>query len=456
MARVLIAEDEYIAIRILQEELRHAGYEVVSAKDGREASLLLQKYSFDVILLDIQLPYKNGFELLREARLRSKESIVILITAFASIDSAVKAIKLGADDYITKPYDISELLEKISQNIEIKIKRKHLYSPDDGRDGVLYGDNILIRHIKDTIQKIKDINTTVLITGESGTGKGIIAKEIHGESLRKTAPFMLVDCAALPPNLIESELFGYEKGAFTSAVSARRGKFELAEKGTVFLDEIGILTPNLQSKLLTVLQEKCYYRVGGTKKIPMEARIIAATNENLEKRVENGEFREDLYYRLNVVRIETPPLRMRKDDIPGLAAIFLNRFTESMGKDIGSIEDQFVETLIKYDWPGNVRELENALESAIALCDENILRVSDLPLKITKNKGTSDKELITGGNLSSIPLKKQEMLAIVSALEKFGGHRERTAQYLGISRRTLQYKLKKYNLLDYGHMHKIG
>ena len=443
MIKVLIAEDELIMLNILEKELSDVGYCVSVAKNGNEASTLCSNNQFDVIILDIHMPYKSGIEVLKEIRLFSKESIVIMITAFASIESAVESIKLGADDYITKPYDTNDLLNKVSQNIKHRNLRKPSRKAEDDHLANFGKDYVSIKQIDTTIDKIKDLNITVLITGQSGTGKGVVAKKIHYSSIRKDLPFVHVDCASLPENLIESELFGYEKGAFTGATVSKKGKFELAQNGTIFLDEIGALPLNLQAKLLTALQEKTIDRLGGINRIPFDARIIAATNENLEKNVENKTFRQDLFYRLNVVRLELPPLKYRKDDIIKLSKMFINRYIRDMNKSINEVEDKFWEALESYEWPGNVRELENVIESVIALCDTQVLTYKDLPSRIYKNDFNKKNSL---GDEIKISLKEQEFLAIMAALEKFDGHREKTAQFLGISRRTLQYKLKSYNI----------
>ena len=303
--------------------------------------------------------------------------------------------------------------------------------------------------IEAQVMKIKDLNTTILITGESGTGKGMLAKEIHRLGNRKDRPFVHVDCAFLPRELIESELFGHEKGSFTGATSSKKGKFELAEDGIIFLDEIGTLPLDLQAKLLNVLQERCIDKIGGTKKVPMRARVIAATNENMEQNVSSGTFREDLYYRLNVIHLEMPPLRYRKNDIPGLARYFLDLHARAMGKTVGEIEPGFWECLRSYDWPGNVRELENALESALALSDDRMLKVEDLPIRISSGRRRPAPRDVQQGQAGGPPLslEEQEILAIVAALERNNGHREKTAQELGISRRTLQYKLRRFHLI---------
>ena len=445
MIKILVAEDEKIMLDILESELDHAGYDVTAAKDGAEASALCSENHYDIILLDVKMPHKSGIEVLEEIRADSKLPVVIMITAFASIENAVEAMKLGADDYITKPYDINELLNKISDIVKIRNLKRKIMATDDDFGTVLCRDNNFLWQIKHTINKIKDLNITVLITGEHGSGKGVVAKEIHYSSNRKDLPFIHVDCASLPEHLIESELFGYEKGAFTGASRNKKGKFEMAEGGTIFLDEIGTLPRNLQSKLLIAIQEKTIDRVGGMKRVPYKARIIAATNENLEKSVEEKKFRQDLYYRLNVVRIEVPPLRERQDDIIKLTKQFIERSKKNMNKFVRHIDSQFWECLQCYEWPGNVRELENVIESVIALCDSENLTVGDLPDRISKNKNRENSSNINDADIS---LKDQEYYAIMAALEKFAGHREKTAEYLGISRRSLQYKLKKHHIVD--------
>ena len=445
MAKILVADDEMIMRSILQKQLTEEGHEVIAVGDGLEAAEKIRKSSFDVIVLDNKMPGKSGVEVLRLIRERDKEVIVILITAFAAIEDAVSIMKLGADDYIVKPFDIFALTKSIRQALLAKERSTKYSRGKEGRASErVVGDSPVMRHVMETINKIKDLNTTVLITGESGTGKGVVAKEIHRASGRKAAPFIHVDCAALNPNLIESELFGYEKGAFTSASNQRIGKLELAGRGTVFLDEIGNLPPELQTKLLLVLEEREFYRGGGTKLFPLEARVISATNANLAAAVAAGTFREDLYYRLNIINIEMPPLRHHKEDIVQLARNFIANSEIATQKGIADMSDDFLEILQEYEWPGNVRELGNAIESALALCEGSVLQVKNLPLRIT-----------TGGSgLQSIPSTVQvpikhpnELRAIIDALEQFDGHREKTANYLGISRRTLQYKLKKYGLL---------
>lgn len=453
MKNVLIIDDEKITLRALRTEFTEAGYNVTTAVDGEAGAELIRKKSFDLVLLDMQLPRKNGFEVLKECHSLSPDTIVIMITAFSSVENAVAAMQAGASDYITKPYDIDDMLTK-AKKLLLAGKMNHRTSAEGlsaeanpiACKAVLLGDDPQILCIKDTINKIKDISTSVMLTGESGTGKGIVAKHIHYLGNRASQPFIHINCAAIPENLIESELFGHEKGAFTGATQTQKGKFELAEEGTIFLDEIGLLPLHLQSKLLNVLQEYHFERVGGSVSIPLKARIISATNADLEQAVEQGRFRGDLYFRLNVVRIDIPPLRYRKGDIPGLTQLFINRFEKKLGKPICGVDPEFFHILMQYDWPGNVRELENAMESAVALCSQGQLTPDTLPMRITQQiPGYIREQDPSAANFKAY-LEQQEAAAIISALEKFHGHREKTARYLGISKRTLQYKLKNLNI----------
>lgn len=440
--KVLVVDDESTIRRVLKFDLEQCGFKVFLAKDVVEALELFRINIFDVLILDVRMPGKDGFYALRKIKRLSQDIVIIMMTAYATIDGAVKAMKMGADDYISKPFDIEELIKKIEQHIKIKTKRQKQKSNPDNYESILIGSSAETQLVKNKINKVKNLETTVLITGESGTGKGIVAKEIHNSGRRKNLPFIHVDCAFLPPNLIESELFGYEKGAFTDASTLTKGKFELSGKGTIFLDEIGTLPLALQSKLLNVLQERYIYRIGGSEKIPIESRIIAATNENLEKAIRELKFREDLFYRLNVVRVECPPLRYRKEDIIELTYFFFEHYKTRNNIEINNIEEDVWEVLLEYEWPGNVRELENAIESAIVLCEDLNLKSSDLPLRIKNNKFLESPKI----NSTELSLKEQEMMLIIAALEKNKGHREKTAKELGISRRTLQYKLKELNI----------
>lgn len=443
ITKVLVVDDEPTIREILQIELESHGYTVLVAEDVANAMQIHKTNYIDAVILDVRMPNIDGFYLLQKLRKHSKDIVIIMMTAYGTIDGAVLAMKMGANDYITKPFDNEDLIEKLDQHIKIKTKKLKLLKSNKNEEHFLIGNSKLMQQIRNKILKVKDLDTTILITGESGTGKNVVAKEIHRLSNRNEHPFIHIDCAFLPPSLIESELFGHEKGAFTDALNMNKGKLELAGEGTIFLDEIGTLPLNLQSKLLNVLQERFIYRIGGSNKIPIKARIIAATNVNLETAVQDGDFREDLYYRLNVINIECPPLRYRKDDIIDLANHFLNLHINRTGNKINSIEEEVWKILYNYDWPGNIRELENSIESAVVLCEGTVISVEDLPIRVRKwNNKTYDEDVYT----NELSLEAQEMMSIIRALENNDGHREKTAKELGISRRTLQYKLKKLNI----------
>lgn len=437
--KILIADDEAVILRVLREELTNEGYEVDTAYDGEEASRKLKEKEYELVILDIKMPKKNGIVILKEIMNYNPNIIVIMMTAFGTINNAVEAMKLGAYDYITKPFDNDDLIYKVRQ--AFKVKDNIISKPDNFKEETqLIGSSETIKEIRKKIEKIKDLDATILLTGESGTGKGVLAKEIHNLSNRSKEPFVHVNCAVLPTNIIESELFGHEKGAFTGANESKQGKFELAGKGIIFLDEIGTMDYNLQAKLLRVLQEKKFERIGSNKTIELNSRIIAATNENIEEAVRTKRFREDLYYRLNVITIEIPPLRYRKEDIEDLTFYFVKKLNTKMGKSIEKISSNVWAIFMNYDWPGNVRELQNTLESSIALSNGSVLMEEDLPHRIRCGSIKSNET-----NKLSI-LEIEEAKVIENALNKNDGHRENTAKELGISRRTLQYKIKKFGL----------
>jgi len=438
--KVLVADDEPIIRKVLEREFKDNGFHVDIACDGVEAEMKIRTLNYDVVVMDVRMPKKDGLSVLKQIDFAIKNTIIIMMTAYGTIDNAVEAMKIGAFDYITKPFDITDLLAKISQAIEVNRKISGLKVEEEKEVHIVGKSKELLR-LKENIDKVKNLNATLLITGESGTGKGIVAKSIHASGNRSMYPFIHVNCAALPSNLIESELFGHKKGAFTGAVEDKKGKFEVAGKGTIFLDEISSMPLDLQSKLLIVLEERKVEKVGGNKLIPVEARFIAATNENLEEAVKQNRFREDLFYRLNVISIECPPLRYRTDDIEPLTTFFVQKFNKKFKKGINSVSQPVWEILRKYNWPGNIRELENAIESAVALTNDDQLKVEDLPLRIVNKIDKLNEDGY--GNL-----KLQEMRAIEKALIKHKGHREKTAQELGISRRALQYKIKLYSLRD--------
>lgn len=441
MKKVLIADDERIAVKVLEEEFTMAGYQVSTAYDGEEAMARLEEESFDAVVSDIRMPKKDGIYVLRQAKAKHPQIVVVLITAFGRITDAVEAMKLGADDYVVKPYDSEDLIQRVSEHIESrrrvgKLPRKHNECAD------LVGESTAMKQVQGTIAKVRDLNVPVLITGETGSGKGVVAKSIHATSGRWKEPFVHMDCASLPENLIENELFGHAKGAFTGAIEEHKGKFELAGDGTIFLDEIGTMPLNLQSKLLNVIQERYFYKIGSSDKTPVRARIIAATNEDLPKLIQQGKFRQDLYFRLDVVHIQLPPLRDRKGDISLLADAILSERAKEFGKPQLEFQPEVYDMLETYLWPGNVRELENAIESAVALSESTILGIDDFPKRIVQNCNSLEY-----GGAKRNCLEEDEKLLIMDALARNNGHREKTAQALKISRRTLQYKLKKYDLL---------
>ncbi|MFV0313666.1 MAG: sigma-54-dependent transcriptional regulator [Anaerotignum sp.] len=418
------------------------------SRDENDIINELHKFNPHTIICDIVSQKQKNQELLRSIKQEFPNTVLIAISASGRIEDVVDAMRLGADDYMLKPFTIEALTEKIAELHDVKKSKKIDSSsknevkkdtpPASGYG--LIGKSVAINSILNISEKIKDLGVTVLITGESGTGKGVIAHYIHQAGNRSKLPFVYINCGAIPETLIESELFGHEKGSFTGAVSMKQGKFEQAGEGTVFLDEIGTLPLNLQTKLLGVLQDYYVIRIGGSTQIPIKARVIAATNENLEEAITRGTFREDLFYRLNVINIECPALRFRKDDIPLLGKYF---FSESQGK-LGKPEpflvtDDFWQALQRYAWPGNIRELENLIKRVAILCEHSPITAEDLPAQFRQIGGLEQPAL-------SLSVQEQEIRTILVALEMNNGHREKTAQQLGISRRTLQYKIKKYNL----------
>ena len=443
--QVLIVDDEAVIGHILKEELERFGFQGYSVQSGQEALQLMEGHDFDAALIDINMPQMNGFAVLKEFRVKQPGTIIFMITANGSIESAVQAMKLGAQDYITKPFDSEMIVAKLQQIFSERRPLAPRAVSGGAKEGQFYrSESLAMQDIYRRADKVKNMKSTVLICGESGTGKGVLAKYMHNTSNRKEEPFIHVDCATIPENLMESELFGHEKGAFTGASKQHHGKFEQAKRGTLFLDEISAIPKNLQSKMLITLQERAFYRVGGDRLVYSEARIIAATNDNLEERVANGQFREDLFYRLNIVQINLPPLRQRRQDIPHMAEFFLRKFCESNEIDRMSFLPETMECLTNYNWPGNVRELENAVESACVLSEGGIVQPKDLPLRILEFVPAGQTARTADRDFS---LDTQEMLTIIAALEKCGGHREKAAKMLGISRRSLQYKIKKMGLL---------
>lgn len=440
--KILIADDEASICEVLSSELKQEGFDTTVAHDGDEVISLCSETCFDALVLDMQMPGHTGMECIRIVKQRAPETIAVIMTAYASVQRAVEAMKSGADDYIAKPFDAEDLIEKLDELLQVRSRSRGRPRSPAGVGAHMVGNGRALHEIRVLIDKVKNLSTTVLITGESGTGKGVVAQAIHTQGVRSSRPFIHVTCSALPASLVESELFGHEKGAFTSAMSAKKGKFELAEDGTIFLDEIGTLPPEIQAKLLNVLQEKAYFRVGGSRPLQVRARILAATNEDLEAAVAAGSFRRDLYYRLNVVRIECPPLRTHKEDLDSLVPYFLDKHAKASERPPLRLLPEAMEAIRAYDWPGNVRELENTLESTVVLTDGETIGLTQLPSRL-QGKPSIGRP---GGEASTLSLREQELQSIIAALERNNGHRERTARDLGISLRALQYKIKRLDL----------
>jgi two-component system NtrC family response regulator/two-component system response regulator HydG len=452
-ARVVVIDDEQNAAEALETLLREDGYDVARAHDGRSALTLLETFGPDVVLTDLRMPGMDGLELLARVKEGRPETLVILMTAYGTVKTAVKAMKLGAEDYLAKPIDVDELevvlgkaVEKKRLLEETRILRERLeekYHLDN-----LVGESPEILAVFKTIRQVAPSSSSVLLLGESGTGKELFAQALHQNSPRKNRPFVKVACAALPETLLESELFGHEKGAFTGALYSRAGRFEVADGGTLFLDEIGDISPTVQVKLLRFLEEREFERVGGNRTYKVDVRIVVATHRDLAQKVEQGHFREDLYYRLNVIEIHIPPLRGRTGDIPLLAHHFLRKYAERNAKDIRSISDEALALLLQHPWPGNVRQLENAIERAVVLSTENVLSPAHFPtLRRTNDAGLAQGAggaprqgvAIPGSTLADI-----EREAILRTLEAVGGSTSRAAALLDISARKIQYKLKEY------------
>jgi DNA-binding NtrC family response regulator len=454
MKSILLVDDEIKLLRILHSSLKKKGYTVHTAVNGAEARKKINEKVIDVVFLDLMLPDTTGLELLQELAPLYPQKKFIMMTAYGNIESAVTAIKAGAFEYIVKPAKLDEIvivIEKAYEWLEMKeenqILKEQLKKIES--TGVPIGTSPAMKRILQLVERVANTDATVLLEGESGTGKSMIARSIHSLSTRSKAPFISVNCAAIPEQLLESELFGYEKGAFTGATESRQGKFEAANEGTIFLDEIGEITPSLQAKLLQITQEKSFMRLGSNKMKQVDVRIISATNRNLKKMVDQGMFREDLYYRLNIVDIDIPPLRERRDDIPILIEEFLDKHRLRNNKDY-RVSSELMNILLDYHWPGNVRELENALERAVVLCRYDHLSIEDFPREIREVK--QDASMSASHGLDnyhpSKPLPEYmeeiEKNVILQALEESYGQAASAARKLGISRQSLLYKMNKY------------
>lgn len=461
-AKILVVDDELSVREFFEILLTKEGYEVVTALDGQDAMRLIKETNFDLVITDLQMKNGDGMTLLKEAKKHQAEVPVIMITAFATTDSAVEAMKTGAFDYLSKPFKIEEIKVVIQKALDAKnlaVENKTLkFELRERYDfSNLLGESGPMKHVYDLIKKTASTRTNVLIYGESGTGKELVARAIHFNSSRVDKPFMTVNCGAIPQNLIESELFGHVKGSFTGAIATKQGLFEVAHKGTIFLDEIGELPLAMQVKLLRVIQEKSFHRVGGTDNIEVDVRIIAATNRNLEEEVKKGNFREDLFYRLNVIQIQLPPLRHRKKDIPLLAEHFLRKYIKETGKDVRRISSKAMDCLMAYDYYGNVRELENIIERSVALESGPEIQPESLPGNVLRPQPSPEKfsvseanmQLDQGGLALDVLVDGFEKDLLVKALEKAHGSRTRAAKLLGISCRSMRYRLKKHGIGGY-------
>jgi two-component system response regulator AtoC len=439
--KVLVADDEKNIRDSIARYLRLEDIESVCVENGLAAKRLLQEQVFAAGIIDLRMPAMDGLQLLRWIRDEGPRLPVIMISAYGEVQDAVDAMKLGAQDYVVKPFDPEELVVRLKKIIEAQSLRDRveLDARDETAAGAVLGSSPVMRELERTVDRVADTPATVLITGESGTGKEVVARAIHARSARKVGPFVAVNVAGIPDTLLESELFGFERGAFTGAERRKNGLFEVASSGTMFLDEIGEMPLHLQVKLLRVLQDRRIQRLGGTQTIPVDARIIAATNRNLEELVRNGAFREDLYYRLNVIRLDIPPLRERLGDLPLLAGELIRKLNRKLGTSIRSIEPEALSRLGRYSFPGNVRELENLLERAIIFAEGDTLREADLAV----NGGGRP---YPGRQAAPASLESIERQAIVEALHRWEGNRTRAAGELGISRRTLLNKIKQYGL----------
>jgi len=449
MKKILIVDDDTAHRTMLKVNLAGAGYHILEAEDGDQLLPMLDEESVDLILMDLKMQRMDGLEALRLLRDRGRVEPVIVITAFSSVESAVEAMKQGAMDYVTKPVDIETLKLTIARALDFEALReenlelkKRLGEQFDF--GNIIGRSAAMQRVFETLSLVAPSDATVLIRGESGTGKELIAAALHHNSNRQQGPFVRLNCAALHENLLESELFGHERGAFTGADSRRLGRFEQAHHGTLFLDEIGDMSLQTQAKILRVLQEGELERLGGNEVIKVDVRLVAATHKDLEAMVKDGSFRQDLFFRLSVVPIELPPLRRRTEDIPLLADFFLKRYAEKNKKDIRGFHPQTLILLARYDWPGNIRELENTIERAVILCPGEQITPRELPPQILPDDFQArDSAVMPGPGLT---LKDMEREAIRATLEQTGGNRSQSARILGIARQTLINKIKEYGL----------
>jgi DNA-binding NtrC family response regulator len=452
MPTILIVEDEAKMRRLLELNLGEDGFNTLSAGDAEAGIKLLRENAVDLVVTDLKLPGMNGLELLQAIKRQNAALPVVVMTAFGSVETAVEAMKAGASDYVLKPFSLGEMRMKIRKELDVHKLREENRSLREALGKRYAHPNVVARSVKmqevlATVERVAPTNSTVLLGGESGVGKDLIACAIHEKSRRASGPFIKINSSAIPENLLESELFGYERGAFTGATVSKPGKFELADKGTLFLDEIGDVPPATQVKLLRVLQEREFERLGGTRTVKVDVRLIAATNRDLREALEQGTFREDLYYRLNVVPIDIAPLRQRKEDIPDLVNLFVSRFAGDSGKPVKSIAPEAMQMLVSYHWPGNVRELQNIIERACALAKGTVLEAVDIHLDLRPAKAANGA---SGFLPEGMTLEHWEDEMIREALRRANGNKSQAARLLGLSRNALRYRLSKIGIADEG------
>ena len=444
--KVLVIDDEESMREGCVQTLSAEGYRAKAAADGREGLAMVRREAFDLAILDLRMPGMDGLDVLAELREIDPNVVVVVITGYATVESAVEAMRKGAYDFVPKPFTpeaLVEIVRRAADKRRMVMENVYLRRELDGKTGgkIVVGQSPAMAQVAEQVRKVAPTDSTVLLHGETGVGKELIATAIHRASPRHDKPFVVVDCGALVETLFESELFGHVKGAFTGAAETKHGKFELANGGTIFLDEIGNVGTNIQAKLLRVIQEREVVKVGGSQKVEVDVRIIAATNKDLRVEMREERFREDLFYRLSVVPIHLPPLRKRKKDIPLLVDYFQAKFGEKRGRPAMGISDDAMGSLQAYDWPGNVRELENAIERAVVMAEGNVIQSEDLLYYGQPQEGAM--EPVMGKRLADV-----EKGEIIKALRQFEGHKSRTAEFLGINRKTLREKIRKYGIED--------
>jgi DNA-binding NtrC family response regulator len=452
MPIILIVEDEAKMRRLLELNLGEDGFTTLSAPDAEAGLKLLRENPVDLVVTDLKLPGMNGLEFLQAIKRQNAALPVVVMTAFGTVETAVEAMKAGASDYVLKPFSLVEMRLVIRKELDVRNLREENRSLREALGKRYAHPNVVARSPKmqevlATLESVAPTNSTVLLGGESGVGKDLIARAIHEKSRRASGPFIKINSTAIPENLLESELFGYERGAFTGAIASKPGKFELADKGTLFLDEIGDVPPATQVKLLRVLQEREFERLGGTRTVKVDVRLIAATNRDLRAALEQGTFREDLYYRLNVVPIDIAPLRERKEDIPDLVNLFISRFAADSGKPLESVSPEAMQILVNHHWPGNVRELQNIMERACALAKGRVLEAADVHLDTRPARAANGADHFLPEGMT---LEQWEDEMIQEALRRANGNKSQAARLLGLSRNALRYRLSKIGIADEG------